>query len=714
MSKKTRILILEDLLTEAESVRGELEQAQIIFEIERVESKLSFLQALKDFVPDIIVSDSALPQFTALEALRLLKHLRINKPFIIYTDPLPADIAVEHMKLGAADYISKSSLNELPSAVLKALTKNQSLLSEETEILALRENEYKLRALFKGMSEALLQVDNNEVIEFVNDCFCEMTGYSSEELIGRVTYDILFDEESRKSFGENNQQSADGAFKRQELNLKKKTGETLWTIVSSTTITSSEGFDIGLMRVFTDITERKLVEEQLLHDALHDALTGLANRTLFMHHLRLTIERGKRNKDLLYAVLFLDFDRFKVINDSLGHAEGDKLLKYIARRLETCTRSADIVARLGGDEFVVLLTEISETGEALFVAERILNDLKTSFDLGGSEVFISTSIGITLSISGHERAEDMLRDADIAMYRAKANGKAQYQVFDQEMHQQAVMQLQFETEMRHALERGEFCLFYQPIINIETSKLAGFEALVRWQHPERGIISPMVFIPTAEENRLILPLGKWILYESCRQLCKWQNENPLASALMVSVNLSCKQFLQHDLVEQVAGALRETGLDPSCLKLEITESYIMENTEAAVVTMNRLRALGIEISLDDFGTGYSSLSYLHRLPIDYLKIDRSFVSRMTESKENAEIVYTIIKLAKSLKMKVIAEGIETDEQLAQLHLLNCEYGQGYFFSKPLEAEMTKVFIDETFESFSYPESQLMTSLELNM
>jgi EAL domain-containing protein (putative c-di-GMP-specific phosphodiesterase class I) len=279
----------------------------------------------------------------------------------------------------------------------------------------------------------------------------------------------------------------------------------------------------------------------------------------------------------------------------------------------------------------------------------------------------------------------MLRDADVAMYRAKAKGKAQYQIFDRTMHQNALQQLKFETEMRYALERGEFSLHYQPIIELKTNDLKGFEALVRWNHPTRGMVSPMEFIPTAEENGLILPLGKWILQESCRQLRKWQNHNSLAATIAISVNLSSKQFLQPDLSQQVAAVLEETGLSPSCLKLEITESHFLDNTEMAIVTMNRLRELGIEISLDDFGTGYSSLSYLHRLPIDYLKIDRSFVSRMEEKKENAEIVHTIIKLAQNLKMKVIAEGIETAEQLNLLKKLNCEYGQGYFFSKPLKA-----------------------------
>jgi diguanylate cyclase (GGDEF)-like protein/PAS domain S-box-containing protein len=714
MNKKTRILILEDLLTEAELVMAELRQAKLSFESKRVDNKLAFLKALKEFAPDIIISDYELPQFTALDALRILKVVKLKTPFIIYTNPLSDNIAVQCMKLGAAEYIPKSNLGKLSSAVLDVMMENQSRLAEEKSVAALRESEYKLRTLLGSMSEALLQVNNNEVIEFINDRFCEMTGYKREELLGQVTFDLLFDQDACKPVNESNGKNDKAGSNRYELCLKKKTGETLWTIVSGTPIINEDGVVTGSMRVFTDITERKIAEEQLMHDALHDALTGLANRTLFMHHLRMTIERGKRNKQNLFAVLFLDFDRFKVINDSLGHAEGDKLLKYIARRLEVCTRTVDLVARLGGDEFVILLGELNETAEALLVAERILSDLKSSFDLGGSEVFISTSIGITLSTSGHTKAEDMLRDADIAMYRAKANGKAQYQVFDQEMHQQAVMQLQFETDMRHALERGEFCLHYQPIVNLETQKLVGFEALVRWKHPERGMVSPMVFIPTAEENRMILPLGKWILNESCRQLKEWQDENPAAEHLMISVNLSCKQFLQPDLVEQVASALRETGLNPGCLKLEITESYIMENTEAAVATMNRLRSLGIEISLDDFGTGYSSLSYLHRLPIDYLKIDRSFVSNMGESKENSEIVYTIIKLAQNLKMKVIAEGIETDEQLAQLHLLNCEYGQGFYFSKPLEAEKTKIFINETFEKLPDMANHPMTSLEMNL
>ena len=475
-----------------------------------------------------------------------------------------------------------------------------------------------------------------------------------------------------------------------------------------------DGEVVGLVLSYRDITERKRAEERLLYDAFHDNLTGLANRALFTDHLRLRIERGKRDNEGVFAVLFLDFDRFKVINDSLGHAEGDALLVLIARRLETVLRSSDVVARMGGDEFTILLNELDEEGDAVRIAERIQQNLKNPFDIGGSEIFMSASIGIALNTIGQMKAEDMLRDADIAMYCAKSNGKACHQVFDQAMYDKALNQLKMETDIRQAFENGEFCLHYQPIFAIESNILAGFEALIRWNHPKRGAVSPVEFIPIAEENGMILPLGRWILFESCRQMREWQDKNPAAKSLKLSVNLSCKQFLQTDLVEQVTAALISTRLEPNCLKLEITESHLMENSIQSGRMMSRLRELGVELSLDDFGTGYSSLSYLHRLPLNYLKIDRSFVSRMTESTENGEIVNTIIKLAQSLKMQVVAEGIETAAQLHQLKKLNCEYGQGYFFSKPLTAEAAKVFIDEmSVGSPLYPSEQII-NLELNM
>ncbi len=551
---------------------------------------------------------------------------------------------------------------------------------------ALRESENKLRIILDSMSEGLLQVDSNEKIEYVNDRFCQMLGFKRHEILGKSMFEFLFDKDDVKTVREERIIRRNGVTWYYELKLKKKSGTPLYVIVGGAQLTNGEGKITGMMGVFTDISARKRAEDQLLYDAFHDGLTGLANRTLFMDHLRLTIERNRRQQNNKFAVLFLDFDRFKIINDSLGHAAGDELLKQIARRLENSVRAGDLTARLGGDEFVILLNELSDVSESLIVADRVLNNLKPSYNLSGREVFISASIGIALSSAGYRRSEIMLRDADIAMYRAKSNGRARYQVFDREMHEQASEKLTLETEMRHALERKEFEIHYQPIISLKDESLKGFEALVRWRHPERGIIMPIDFIPMAEENGMIFPLGEWILYESCSQMNHWHSKNPNLSHLSISVNLSAKQFSQYNLAEQISAALEETGLNSNSLRLEITESHLMENSEKAIETMKKLCEIGVRWSLDDFGTGYSSLSYLHQLPVYILKIDRSFISKMSVTKENYEIVKTIIKLAKNLKMKVIAEGIEDIDQLSALKKLNCEYGQGYFFSRPLSPD----------------------------
>jgi diguanylate cyclase (GGDEF)-like protein len=426
-------------------------------------------------------------------------------------------------------------------------------------------------------------------------------------------------------------------------------------------------------------------KEHFRHAAFHDTLTGLPNRALFTDHLRLAVERAKRDAHHAFAVLFLDLDRFKYINDSLGHMYGDKLLVEIARRLQSCTRQVDTVARFGGDEFAVLLDGACDPETAVRVAEKIQSELRTPFDLHGHEAFTSASIGLALSCTGYANPEDVLRDADTAMYRAKEGGKARHEVFDHTMHTRAVTMLRLENDLRRALERGELRVHYQPIMSLRSGELAGFEALVRWEHPDRGTVSPAEFIPLAEETGLIIPLGQWVLEEACRQLREWQGSSPSNRTLMVSVNLSGKQLSQPDVVERVQGVLRATGLDPRSLKLEITESVVMENAEEAAAVLTRLRALGVGLSIDDFGTGYSSLSYLHRFPVNTLKVDRSFVGRMASGDENLEIVRTVVTLAQNLGMKVVAEGIETSEQLSLLRALRCDYGQGYFFSKPLPA-----------------------------
>ena len=425
-------------------------------------------------------------------------------------------------------------------------------------------------------------------------------------------------------------------------------------------------------------------KEHFRHAAFHDSLTGLPNRAMFSELLKAELETSKRTKDHLFSVLFLDLDRFKNINDSLGHTHGDLLLVAFAERLERTLRPVDTLARFGGDEFAILLSGIVDTTDAVRVAERIHAELSVPFDLDRNSAFATASIGIALSSSGYDRPDDILRDADIAMYRAKENGKARYEMFDHGMHARAVQRLQLESDLRQAVERKEFCIYYQPIVALESGRLAGFEALVRWNHPRRGIVSPADFIPVAEETGLIVPIGQFVLEEACKKVREWQIASPTHRSLSLSVNLSARQVAQPDLLDRIKTAIDQSNLAPHCLKLEITESVVMENAEAAVIKFKQLRSIGVQLSIDDFGTGYSSLSYLHRFPLNYLKIDRSFVMRMTDN-DNA-IVKTISTLAQNLGMEVIAEGIETEEQFRQLKELGCEFGQGYLFSRPVDID----------------------------
>jgi diguanylate cyclase (GGDEF)-like protein len=425
-------------------------------------------------------------------------------------------------------------------------------------------------------------------------------------------------------------------------------------------------------------------KDHFRHAAFHDSLTGLPNRAMFTELLKAEIQSSSRH-DHLFAVLFLDLDRFKNINDSLGHTHGDLLLVAFAERLERTLRPVDTLARFGGDEFAILLSGMTDATDAVRVAQRIHDELSQPFVLDKNSAFATASIGIALSSSGYERPEDILRDADTAMYRAKENGKARYELFDHAMHARAVSRLQLESDLRQAVEKNEFCVHYQPIVSLRTGRLAGFEALVRWNHPRRGLISPVDFIPVAEETGLIVPIGQWVLNEACAQLRQWQINSPSHRSLSLSVNLSARQVAQPDLLERIKEALDRSKLSPHCLKLEITESVVMENAEAAALMFKQLRSLGVQLSIDDFGTGYSSLSYLHRFPLNYLKIDRSFVMRLTTDNDNA-IVRTISTLARNLGMEVIAEGIETEEQYQQLKMLGCEFGQGYLFSRPVNHE----------------------------
>jgi diguanylate cyclase (GGDEF)-like protein/PAS domain S-box-containing protein len=527
----------------------------------------------------------------------------------------------------------------------------------------------------------------------VNEALCKLLGYSEQELRA-TSFQRLTHQEDLRHVQSYIQRVLEGYIPshEQEKRYLHEQGHTVWVLWHVSLLKDSE---TGAKRLFfqvQDISDRKKAEEKLTQDTL----TGMPNRARFHDLIKLRVARKSSNKDRQYAVLLLDVDRFKLVNDSLGNASGDQLLVQIAQRVKTCLRQDDVLGRVGGDEFAVLLDDVTGEEEACSVATRIQQALSISFNLLGQEVYTTMSIGIALGGDHGDQVSDILRDAETAMHRAKDCGKARYEVFGRDMHGESMSRLKMETDLRHACERNELFVDYQPIVSLESRTLIGFEALVRWRHPEFGLVPPKDFIPVAEETGQILTIGQVVLESACRQARYWQESYPAAPPLFVSVNLSVKQFNQPGLVEDIARLLREYELAPRCLKLEITESVFSDNIEAAVGLLTQLRNLGVQLSIDDFGTGYSSLSYLQRFPIDTLKIDRSFVTQMMENEENLAIVRTIVALARNLGMDVVAEGVETEDQLMLLKKLECENGQGFLFSTPLgDGQVDQFIADNT-------------------
>ena len=470
-------------------------------------------------------------------------------------------------------------------------------------------------------------------------------------------------------------------------------GEIRWIQAFVYPVKDDEGSVREVTLIIEDVTERKALEDKLSHQAFHDSLTGLPNRALLLDRLEHALERIERREDSKVAVLFTDLDNFKYVNDSLGHKAGDGLLVEASRRISSCLRPEDTVARLGGDEFVVLLEGVSDVAEATVVAERIARELEAPFDLNGQEVFVTTSTGIVLG--GPGEAEDLLRDADVAMYRSKEAGKDRHEVYKTGMRARSTKRLGLEGDLRKAVERGgeEFVVRYQPEIEVQTGKTVGFEALVRWNHPERGLVLPGEFIPLAEDTGLIVPIGLRVLEEACRQAQIFRNGRNGNPHPIMYVNLSARQFKEPELIEEVSRIIGATGMDPGSLALEITESDAMSDAAAAVVALSKLKALGVGLAIDDFGTGYSSMSYLKRFPVDYLKIDRSFVSGLGEGSGDDEVIAEgMVSLAHALGLRVIAEGVETKAQLARLGEMGCEVAQGYYFARPLEGDAAAAWL----------------------
>jgi diguanylate cyclase (GGDEF)-like protein/PAS domain S-box-containing protein len=585
-------------------------------------------------------------------------------------------------KLGAAD-----SLSESHSESQFALDSIPFALSTNTAAYGGSHGTFDHAAI--GM--AVVSMDGSWLQ--VNESLCKLLGYSEQELRA-TSFQRLTHPEDLRHVQSYIQRVLEGYIQshEQEKRYLHEQGHTVWVQWHVSLLKDSE---TGTKRLFfqvQDISDRKKAEEKLTQDTL----TGLPNRARFYDLLKLRVSRKQTNKQC--AVLLLDVDRFKLVNDSLGNASADQLLIQIAQRVKTCMRQGDVLARVGGDEFAVLLDDVSGEEEASSVATRIQQALSISFNLLGQEVYTTLSIGIALA-SDYEQVSDMLRDAETAMHQAKARGKARYEVFGRDMHGELMSRLKMETDLRRACERDELFVDYQPIVSLQSRTLIGFEALVRWRHPEFGLVPPKDFIPVAEETGQILTIGQTVLESACRQAREWQMTYPAAPPLFVSVNLSVKQFNQPGLVENIASLLERFQLPPRCLKLEITESVFSDNIEAAVGLLTQLRELGVQLSIDDFGTGYSSLSYLQRFPIDTLKIDRSFVTQMMENEENLAIVRTIVALAQNLGMDVVAEGVETEDQLRLLRKLDCENGQGYLFSTPLgEAHLNKFIADYVIEA----------------
>jgi diguanylate cyclase (GGDEF)-like protein/PAS domain S-box-containing protein len=680
-SQAGRLLIVDDNELNRDMLARRL--ARKGYEILLADSARQLPQRVKEDAIDLVLLDIEMPEISGLEALKTLRetYSPIQLPIIMVTAKDQSDDIVKALNLGANDYVTK------PIDFAVALARIGTQLSHKRAQEGLRESEERYALAARGANDGLWDWNLEANVVYFSTRWKSMLGYEEGEIGDRPDewLDRIHDAD-RERVNEEIAAHQGGSVPQfeSEHRVLHKDGTFRWMLCRGLAVHNGSGKASRMAGWQTDITEGKV----------SDPLTGLPNRLLFTDRVGRLIKHAKRRKDYLFAVLFLDLDGFKMINDSLGHLVGDQLLVGVASRLEKCLRATDtvarlgegfIVARMGGDEFTVLLDDLKDPGDAKRAADRLMKAVTLPFVLDGREVFTSLSIGIALSNPSYEQADDILRDADTAMYRAKSMGKARYEIFDADMRASVVARLQLETDLRRALEHGEFQNVYQPIVSLAAGQIVGFEALLRWQHPTRGYLGPEEFIAVAEETGLIRDLGWWNLREACRQMTEWRADYGAYSQLTMSVNLSPKQFLQANLVEDIGSLLRELNLPPQALKLELTESTVMGDPSAAVEMLQQIKSLGISLAIDDFGTGYSSLSYLHRFPLDTLKIDRSFISSIGNGEET-EIARTILPMASNLHLDVVAEGVETIEQLVLLKKLQCKYGQGYYFSKPLSAK----------------------------
>ncbi|MEK6663055.1 MAG: EAL domain-containing protein [Pseudomonadota bacterium] len=683
-----RVLLVEDSEDDAELLRLELRHVYE-FSMDRVETAQAMQRALNDQEYDIVISDHVMPRFSSTAALAVLKASGKDLPFIIVSGTIGEELAVSAMKAGASDYVLKGNLARLLPAIEREVADAAVRRRAEHEA---KESEERFRATFSQAAVGIAQVAPDGRWLRVNQRLCDIVGYSEAELLGKTFQDITYPDDLDTDL-EYVRQMLAGEIRTftMEKRYIRKDGALVWINLTVSLVRAADGSPKYFISVIEDISRRKVTEAQLMHLATHDHLTHLPNRSLLQDRITQAIAHAERAERQM-AVLFLDLDRFKNINDSLGHDVGDKLIIVLAERLRGIVRSGDTVARVGGDEFVIVITELQYETQAENVARKVLEVLAEPEVVDGTELFLNGSIGISLYPRDGRDCHTLLKNADAAMYRAKEAGRNQFQFFTQAMNANAVHRLTLENELRHALEREEFSLHYQPQIDLANGAVVGMEALLRWHSPTRGMVSPAEFIPLAEESGLIVPIGEWVLRTACAQNKAWLNAG--MQSLRVAVNISARQCRFNSLTKLVERVLADTGLDACHLELEITESLLMDNPEESASTLHDLNQMGIQLAIDDFGTGYSSLSYLKRFPIHTLKIDQSFVRDITSDPDDAAIVKAVIAMARSLKLRVVAEGVETAEQLEFLRAHDCEGMQGYYFSKPMPTEQFVPWLDQ--------------------